>query len=302
LIPIVDHALGAVADGLQALLVPAAVFALLAFVVKGRGALAAARRALGEGRINLSLHLLDAVLILPVLAAMIGAIGNLNRNGHLTLVGADFWRDLGVYPTLFIAIFLGDFIGYWRHRLEHSRLLWPAHAIHHSDTAMTWLTLLRFHPLNRLSTVLIDSAFLAILGLPPWALVLNALVRHYYGYFIHADLPWTYGPLGWIFVSPVMHRWHHARDLRYAGTNFATVFSVFDRAFGTLSVPGQCTVTLGIEDDPGPSVGRQLAYPFRLWVGDLFARRAGDSAGTAPGHPSTIEGDRPADGAYGTKP
>ncbi len=68
--------------------------------------------------------------------------------------------------------------------------------IHHSDTDMTWLTLSRFHPINRITTALIDTFFLALLGFPTWALVANNLVRHYYGEFIHADLPWTYGRFG----------------------------------------------------------------------------------------------------------
>jgi sterol desaturase/sphingolipid hydroxylase (fatty acid hydroxylase superfamily) len=58
--------------------------------------------------------------------------------------------------------------------------------------------------------------------------------------------PWTYGWLGSMFVSPAMHRWHHARDAAYANTNLATLFSVFDRAFGTLSVPHPCTVPLSV--------------------------------------------------------
>ena len=87
-----------------------------------------------------------------------------------------------------------------------------------------------------------------------------------YGDFIHADLPWTYGPLGWIFVSPAMHRWHHAREIRCAGTNFATVFSVFDQAFRTYHVPGACNVPLGVRDDIGQGALAQLAWPFRaMW-------------------------------------
>jgi hypothetical protein len=31
---------------------------------------------------------------------------------------------------------------------------------------MTWLTLSRFHPVNRLTTMVIDTAFLAMAGFP----------------------------------------------------------------------------------------------------------------------------------------
>ena len=78
-----------------------------------------------------------------------------------------------------------------------------------------------------------------------------------------------------------MHRWHHARELRYAGTNFATVFSVFDRIFGTHFVPGPCAVALGIEDDPGRSTEAQLIYPLRIWAQELVARRNGRVAAQA---------------------
>jgi sterol desaturase/sphingolipid hydroxylase (fatty acid hydroxylase superfamily) len=278
-VSLMEYALGALLMGVYALVLPALFFAVLAFAVKGREAWAAARQAGEEIRINLWLHFLDAVFVLPLMTLVIGAIHVVLRQFDLILSQVTFWDSLGLYPTLFLVIFLGDFIGYWRHRLEHTSLIWPSHAIHHSDTEMTWLTLSRFHPINRLTTVAIDSAILAMMGFPAWALAANALVRHYYGYFIHADLPWTYGPFGWIFVSPAMHRWHHARELRYAGTNFATVFSVFDRAFGTMFVPGPCTVRLGIEDDMGSGVCAQLIYPFKFWSARILARRRSGPTG-----------------------
>ena len=41
---------------------------------------------------------------------------------------------MGRWPTILAAVAAGDLFGYWRHRAQHSRWLWPAHAIHHSDT------------------------------------------------------------------------------------------------------------------------------------------------------------------------
>ena len=162
---------------------------------------------------------------------------------------------------------------------KSSRWLWPSHAIHHSDTQMTFLTLARFHPINRVVTTLVDVTLLAMLGFPAWALVGNQILRHYYGEFIHADFPWMYGPFRRVFVSPVMHQWHHARDVDGAGNNFATVFSVFDLAFGTYHVPGPCNVPLGVTDDIGPGFTRQLVYPFVCWFQDIrrvLAPRTGE--------------------------
>jgi sterol desaturase/sphingolipid hydroxylase (fatty acid hydroxylase superfamily) len=249
----------------QLLGLSALMFGALALLVKGDEAIAAARRAAREIRLNLSLYFIDAILVGPVLAVLVALLRTGLTHYSLVLVDPHAWASLGPATTFVAVVVLGDFVGYWRHRMEHTRLLWPAHAIHHSDTEMTWLTLARFHPINRLSTQLIDIGCLAALGFPDWGLVAYVMVRHYYGELIHADLPWMYGPMKWLFVSPVMHRWHHARDVAGSGSNFATVFSVFDRAFGTYYVPGLCTVPLGVNDDVGMGTLRQLSYPFVSW-------------------------------------
>jgi len=258
----------------EPLLWPALAFGLLAVVVKGREALEAARRAAGQTRITLLLYVFDLLLIGPPLGMAIVLIVRTVERHSLALVSPDVWSWTPVPVTLLVTVFVGDFCSYWRHRLEHTKWLWPAHAVHHSDTEMTWLTGNRFHPVNRLVTGIIDNTILALLGAPAWAITVNELFRHYYGEFIHADVPWTYGRGSFVFVSPVMHRWHHARDVTGAGSNFATVFSVFDRAFGTLYLPGPCTVPLGVTDDMGTGAVGQLTYPFKCWTSDLL-RHAG---------------------------
>jgi sterol desaturase/sphingolipid hydroxylase (fatty acid hydroxylase superfamily) len=235
----------------------------LALLVKGRGAFSDARRAASDLRVNLSWAALDFILVAPALALTVPLIRR-GIDGLSLGVAPRAWSILPNAATFVAVIFVGDFVSYWRHRVEHSRLLWPTHAIHHSDTQMSWLTLSRFHPINRLFTNCVDVVVLGLLGFPTWALLANELVRHYYGEFIHADFPWTYGPLGRVFVSPAMHQWHHALDVKAHDTNFATVFSVFDQVFGTY-MPGACDSPLGVNDNIGHSVTRQLLHPFVVW-------------------------------------
>ena len=243
-------------------------FGLLALILKGGEAFEAAFRAVAEIRLNLAFYFFDALFVAPVLTVMIVAIRSVVAQTPLMVVRPSVWQTLGLPVTLFAVLFIGDFISYWRHRVEHTRWFWPAHVIHHSDTDMTWLTISRFHPINRITTAAIDVSLLAVLGFPAWALVVNNLVRHYYGEFIHADVPWMYGRFGRVFVSPVMHRWHHARDVTGTGSNFATIFSVFDRGFKTYYVPGLCNVPLGVTDDqyPGKGLIRHLLHPFVAWT------------------------------------
>ena len=259
-------------QSIQVLILSAVFFGLLALLVKGKEAIEGTKRARHETSVNLRLYLLDALLFGPVVVVVVQVIRWSVSGSPLELISPQSWNSLPVALTGIAAVFFGDFISYWRHRLEHTRTLWPSHAIHHSDTEMTWLTINRFHPINRLTTMSVDIAFLAVLGFPQWALVANVMVRHFYGEFIHADFPWTYGPLGRVFVSPVMHRWHHARDVDGSGSNFATVFSVFDQAFGTYYAPGLCNVPLGVNDDMGKGATGQLLYPFVAWSRRLAKR------------------------------
>jgi sterol desaturase/sphingolipid hydroxylase (fatty acid hydroxylase superfamily) len=239
-------------------------FAGLARLAKPKTWVADGRAALPETRINAVLSVVDQLTVTPAVALFIGWMSTKLRAQGLQLEAPALWASIGPAPSLFTTVFVGDFLGYWRHRAQHSRWLWPAHAIHHSDTRLTWFSLERMHPIDRLGSAL-DTVILAALGFPFWAQAGNVFIRHYYGYFIHADVPWTYGKAGWLFNSPAMHRWHHARDVAGSGANFATVFSVFDRAFGTLHLPGPCDAPLGVREDMGRGALGQYLHPFKTW-------------------------------------
>ena len=244
--------------------------------------LAAKRSALwssvGTGRrefsTNVGFWLIDAAILLPIIGLATGiALQPVPVSGPLV----QFWNALPAWVVAVAAVIAGDLIGYFRHRLEHSRWLWPAHEVHHSDTAISWSTLYRMHPLNRLTTAGIDTFVLALCGFPPVALLVNYAVRNAWGTIIHADLPWSLGPFGKVIISPAAHRVHHAADERLAGSNFATVFTFWDRAFGTWRSP------LGLEDCATGvrSVSRgllgEMARPFESWANALFSVTAPQS-------------------------
>ncbi|MGP9800009.1 sterol desaturase family protein [Rheinheimera sp. NSM] len=255
-----EYSLESLSETFYELFLLALLFFLLNLLVKGKKAVSNTWAALPNGVFNLLLMGLNAVVIPPIVSALATLINPHKVSPYLS----EMWESSPAIFVIFTTVFVGDFVGYWRHRLEHTRLLWPAHSIHHSDDKMTWLTLQRFHPVNRISTYMIDSFILIALGFPVYAIIANNLVRHYYGYFIHADLPWTYGKWGLLFVSPAMHRWHHAEERMAHNTNYATVFSIFDRVFGTYRVPGVCDVALGVRTIGTMGFVKQMLYPFKL--------------------------------------
>lgn len=209
--------------------------------------------------VNFLVFLIDALLITAPLAVLSAEASRwLKGAGLVVPLGG---MSLPVWATLFLAVFLGDGVAYWRHRLEHSRFLWPSHLLHHSDRGMSWMTTFRFHPINRLTTTIIDSGALVVLGFPAWAIAINGLVRHNWGLFVHLNVPWTLGPVGRVLVSPAMHRWHHVRSGPGVSCNFAAIFTVFDRAFGTYYAPGPCDQPLGVEGMDDRDFLKQLLMP-----------------------------------------
>ena len=251
----------------------AAVFFILALLVKGERAVADARAAAGETRNNLILFAVDSITVAPALVLASETAYRLLHAPGAIFAGEVYWARLGPVGTALAAVAICDFLGYCNHRLYHTRWLWPSHAIHHSDTRLSWLSLLRMHPLDRLGA-LFDVLGMTLLGLPDWAVVTAVMVRHYYGHLIHADLPWTLGRFDLVFISPAMHRWHHALEQRGDGVNFATVFSIFDRLFGTFYAPGVCAGPTGVDDAIAPGVLGQYLHPFGVWWERLKARQS----------------------------
>lgn len=164
------------------------------------------------------------------------------------------------------ALFVADLSGYWIHRLFHGRALWRFHAVHHSSRTLDWLASVRMHPVNDFVTRALQLVPILALGFNP--AVLEGLVPFlgFYGLLLHADVTWDFGPLRGVFVSPVFHRWHHTSQAEGLDKNFAGVFPVIDRLFGTYYLPeGRVPERFGILGEPVPDgLWAQLKYPFRL--------------------------------------
>lgn len=251
-------------------LAPAAIlFGAVALVAKRRAFLRAVRSAWRESATNLALIAINSILLAGVFAL---ATESVHLQLRLFPGLADFWLGLPEMLLLLVALLVDEFVVYWRHRAEHHPVLWPIHATHHSDEAMTWLTLFRKHPLSHLFGNLIDAIPLILLGFPAWAVAASALIRTWWGYFIHADLPWTLGSFGKVLISPAAHRLHHIDDEKLMGQNFGGFFSIYDRMFGTFDdASSHLRCKTGIAGGTRNVVG-ELARPFEAGAAALSGR------------------------------
>jgi sterol desaturase/sphingolipid hydroxylase (fatty acid hydroxylase superfamily) len=242
----------------------AALFALVALVRKRAGAIAALRVARRESATNVALVMVNYLVIAAVLTPL---TSHLDAQLRLVPALADTWLRTPELVLLVLALLIQEFTIYWRHRAEHSPLLWPVHATHHSDESITWLTLLRKHPLSHILSNLVDSIPLVVLGFPAWTVVAVTLIQTWWGYFIHTDLPWTLGPAGKLLISPAAHRLHHIDDVALKDRNFGGVLAIFDRMFGTFDDASQhLGCWTGIEGG-SRSLGGELARPLEALAG-----------------------------------
>ena len=240
------------------------VFGLLALATKRQAFGAAVARTRGEFVTNLGLSGINMILLAPLFVFPDGALRDA-IGAPSSLSG--MWDHVPNALALIAAILIFDFVVYWRHRLEHTRLLWPIHATHHADTALHWLSILRKHPLSKLLSTCVDIALLLLLGVPEWAVGVAGIIRGWWGFFIHADVPWTLGPLGHLLISPAAHRLHHIRDEALMGSNYGNTVTLWDKLFGTYVDPTpHLNCETGIAEGTR-GLGGELLRPFerRYW-------------------------------------
>ena len=145
--------------------------------------------------------------------------------------------DLGRYPVAaWVIAFVGtDFIYYWWHRASHRvNFLWAAHVVHHQSEEFNFAVALRQGVLTPL-TAAPFALPLALIGIPPLAYATSIALNTLYQFWIHTQLVDRIGPLEHVLNTPSHHRVHHARNPGYLDRNYAAVFIVWDRWFGTFA-------------------------------------------------------------------
>lgn len=164
----------------------------------------------------------------------------------LTAIAAALWADaqgFGLFnqftaPALveiLLAWLLLDLGMYAQHRAFHEiRWLWPLHRVHHSDVEFDVTTGLRFHPGELLLSQAYKLAMILVLGAPWIAALIFEIGLSSFALFSHANLrlaPRFERGLRRLLVTPDMHRIHHSVHRMETDSNYASVFTFWDRLF-----------------------------------------------------------------------
>ena len=173
-----------------------------------------------------------------------------------------------VWSQFLLLFVLADFIQWNVHRwLHYSPWLWEFHKVHHSVEQMGFAAHLRYHWMETIVYKTVQYIPLSMIGFGLDDFFILHLVTILIGHLNHANVKITYGPLKYILNNPVMHLWHHAKDVPAGthGVNYGISLSLWDYLFGTAYIPNQnANEQLGFEDQETfpKTFFQQLTHPW----------------------------------------
>jgi len=225
---------------------------------------AAARPAVPEGlrRVgrNLGLWLINVAVSVLVVLPLTGWAA-----AHHAGLRPDLWSG---WPGLALDFVLLDFLIYWWHRVNHEwPLLWRFHEVHHLDGFLDSTSALRFHFGEILLSAAARAGVILLLGFPVASILAFEAVLLGATIFHHSNLrlpPALEQPLSRLIVTPSIHWVHHHALRGDTDANYATLFSFWDRLFGSRSRTQRSpSMSIGVEGRLEQSLPQLLLRPFR---------------------------------------
>jgi sterol desaturase/sphingolipid hydroxylase (fatty acid hydroxylase superfamily) len=170
-------------------------------------------------------------------------------------------------PGLALDMLLLDGLIYWWHRWNHEwRFLWRFHGVHHLDGFLDSTSALRFHFGEVLLSALARAGVILLVGFPLASILAFETLVLMAAIFHHSDLRLAAsfeGALSRLFITPSIHWVHHHRRRADTDSNYGTIFSFWDRLFGTSSpTRRRPDMAIGVEGEEEGDLGALLLRPF----------------------------------------
>jgi sterol desaturase/sphingolipid hydroxylase (fatty acid hydroxylase superfamily) len=184
---------------------------------------------------NIALTVVNTVVLQLIFAGAVVSTAvyvTANQLGVLNMI------ELPPWARLLLTVAFMDFMLYIWHLLNHEvPFFWRFHRVHHSDLNMDVSTATRFHIGELAMSAVIKISLVFFLGASVLGVMIFESALVLCAQFHHSSLkvPGWFETVFWIlFVPPSMHRIHHSVVIEERDTNYGTIFSAWDRGFGTL--------------------------------------------------------------------
>jgi sterol desaturase/sphingolipid hydroxylase (fatty acid hydroxylase superfamily) len=126
---------------------------------------------------------------------------------------------------------------YWMHRWQHSNeFLWRLHRVTDLKASNGEVS----NPVDFTLRNIVIFIVLGVVGFSPLAILLSFTIVNTTAVFSHCGGDVKGGFLNYIFMTPEVHRWHHAVDVPQGygySCNYGVEFSFWDVIFGTHYLP-----------------------------------------------------------------
>ena len=155
------------------------------------------------------------------------------------------------------------------HRVNHNiYFLWLFHRVHHSDPVLDMSSSFRFHPIEIIISSVLNVIFFVLIGISLEQIALYSVIFHANVLFHHSniDLPEKIDRIvRYVFVTPNMHRVHHSIKRVETDSNYASVFSFWDRMFLSYKERDVSLIVYGLKflkEDKWQNIIGLLKMPF----------------------------------------
>lgn len=186
-----------------------------------------------------SLHWLQGTgyVIMNIISSYVMATYLLNLSGYFT--GAIGYLTIPYWAKFTLSFFILDVLLYTWHRLNHVfPALWKAHELHHEEKELNIFSTFHFAPKEILYSTIWKSIVYPALGILPEAFFVYNAVFFLVILFHHSNYKMGYvwdKIVSAIIVTPGLHHIHHSVVLKESNSNYGSVFSFWDRIFGSIT-------------------------------------------------------------------
>lgn len=217
----------------------------------------------GQIRADLSHTVLNkgAVQVMVAVGAAFGVAETFGASD-----GGSLWpSQLPMFLQVLIGLVLVEAGLYTAHRLAHEwPLLWRFHAVHHSSKRLSFINTGRFHVVDTVTSIILSQPILFLMGAPIEVFKWVSAVTAFVGMLTHCNVDLRFGWLSYVVNTPVLHRFHHSKNLIEGNKNYGENLVIFDQLLGTFyNKPYRPSADIGIREDMPETFLGQLAAPFR---------------------------------------
>jgi sterol desaturase/sphingolipid hydroxylase (fatty acid hydroxylase superfamily) len=153
--------------------------------------------------------------------------------------------------------------------MHKSWIGWQFHRVHHSNSEVNVTTALRQHPGETMWRTLCYAFAVGAFGIPLWVFLAYLMISTLNAQLEHTNIRVNVSidrVLRLLIVTPNMHKIHHSRDQIETDSNYANIFSIWDRLFRTYTPTidfGRLRYGLdGFDERKRQTVPALLALPF----------------------------------------